>query len=223
MRANRAMRAYARRDAGSHGKSLSFQALLVYMVAFRMPLLRRRRKPSEGSKDGFVSTFREMEPELRGSISTVLVEVVDQLNGLIQAMFRDGPSNDNCRAFLISATERPEVVSMGEAPNDSAIRGILFATLAGMDHARLFAVALASDHPTFGLATLTRGAIEAYGRAWWFLQSSDETELLVRWLSAMSKELSMATRVDPSAVLAELRGFGTSAELQQQAVLGRVS
>jgi hypothetical protein len=54
----------------------------------------------------------------------------------------------------------------------------------------------------FSIATLARGAIEAYGRAWWYLSAENAEELLRRWLAARANSLrwqAKATALDPVA------------------------
>lgn len=161
--------------------------------------------------------FTELSVEVREEISSALIVLIDSLNPLIQTLFREGHGSE-CRAATFS-TEKYEVRSQGENPMNGAIRSILFSVLAGMDHVRMFAVGLGSERPAFGLATLTRGAMEAYARAWWFLRAEDGVALLTRWLSSTSKELSMAIHINPDVELFELRGQGTTAQSLQQTVL----
>jgi hypothetical protein len=95
----------------------------------------------------------------------------------------------------------------------------LFATLAGIDHARLFARSLLLEDASFALATLARGAVEAYARAWWFIEPDEDTELVVRWLSGLADELKVFARLRPGAVLHELRGRDSTADEELKRVL----
>ncbi|KAB1636122.1 hypothetical protein [Pseudoclavibacter terrae] len=112
-----------------------------------------------------------------------------------------------------------EAHSLGESPVGNAIDSVVSATIAGLDHTRLLATALADSDVAFATATVTRGAVEAFARAWWLLSSEDSSQLVVRWLSGMAKELSVATHIDPNVPLFDLAGEETPGSRQHEAVL----
>jgi hypothetical protein len=87
----------------------------------------------------------------------------------------------------------------------------LFATLAGVDHVQSFAHAIVRDEVAFSTATVTRGAVESFARAWWLIEPESDSETIHRWLSAMASELAMMLKVDPTLVLGEMRGRNTPA------------
>jgi hypothetical protein len=59
---------------------------------------------------------------------------------------------------------------------------------------RSFSVLLPKDGPVMSLATLTRGAVEAFGKAHYLLQASSPSELLRRHLNLGIAELSTSAK-----------------------------
>jgi hypothetical protein len=109
--------------------------------------------------------------------------------------------------------------SQGDNPGRNALDTMLFATLAGLDHARSFARLLAEADVSFSLAALTRGSLEAYARAWWLADVGSDKDFILRWLSALASELETVKRVRPDQPLQELRGRDSSVQEQLEAVL----
>lgn len=95
----------------------------------------------------------------------------------------------------------------------------LFATLAGVDHAQLVAVAIADEELSFSVATAARGTLESFGRAWWLIEPEADRDMMARWLSGLSAEISMYMNVNPGAKLDELRGRHADPEEAHAAVL----
>lgn len=149
--------------------------------------------------------FTQMSLQTRREISNSILDAVAGFDTVVEALFRDGVGSVESRAGRF-VREQHDVTSQGPEPMNSALRSILFSMLAGMDHVRLFAISLATPNPSVGLATLTRGAIEAYGRAWWLMNARDGAQLLTRWLSGLAKELNQAVSLTPDAPIQEMRG-----------------
>lgn len=62
--------------------------------------------------------------------------------------------------------------------------------------------------------------MEAFARAWWFLEPSSDEQLVVRWLSGLAAELGMADRTGTGARLTNMRGGGeTTASAELEGVL----
>lgn len=94
-----------------------------------------------------------------------------------------------------------EFGSIGSAPAAQALSEIPMAMASGVDHLSALADALGSDRTLgFPFATLARGAMEAYGRAWYLLEAPDAKALVQRWLATRINDLKFAVRAsdDPA-------------------------
>ncbi|MBP3978689.1 hypothetical protein [Microbacterium sp. BLY] len=149
--------------------------------------------------------FTRMSVDTRQEISESILDAVAEFDLVIAALFRDGVGSPESRAAGF-VREDHDVTSQGSEPMRSALRSILFSVLAGMDHVRLFASSLTTPNPSVGLATLNRGAIEAYARAWWLMNAQSGAQLLTRWLSGLAKELNQAVSLSPDVRIQEMRG-----------------
>ncbi|TQL85185.1 hypothetical protein [Microbacterium saperdae] len=146
--------------------------------------------------------------EDREAFSAALLRFFDELEPLLLGGF--GEELPGSRAERLAQGTFPSN-SQGPYPGRNALETVLFATLAGLDHARLLARALLHDDAAFSIATLARGAVEAYARAWWIREPDEDSAILVRWLSGLASELSTFDRLRPDAVLHEMRGRNTDA------------
>jgi hypothetical protein len=161
-----------------------------------------------------------MTPEVRAELSAALLAVVDGFNELIQRLFSLGPGADDSRASMYVEEDFSQVTTFGSDPVGSATRSLLFSALAGLDHVRTFAHGLVVEHPAFSLATLTRGAVEAYARAYWQMTAPDATTFLQRWLSGISKEYAVAISINPDTHFLRSTGGVDRAVDVQEGVLG---
>ena len=156
--------------------------------------------------------FVEMPAAVRLEASSLIIEYVDTFNSRVQELFATQAKHGSRAAKLALTEESLGGTWLGKFPVRGAVQSILFATLAGMDHVRTFGIVLGSESPTFSTATITRGAIECYGRANWLLHSKDAQLLVTRWLSGIAKELSMMVSINPDADLLEMSGRGAPAD-----------
>lgn len=163
-----------------------------------------------------MSSFRALEAHDRQQISVSLFAFLAELDSLILTGF--GEEVPGSRAERLAKGDFPSD-SQGPHPGRNAMETVLFSTLAGIDHARLFARSLLLEDAAFGLATLARGSTEAYARAWWFIEPQEDLELVTRWLSGLAMELEMFARLRPDAVLHEMRGRDSNAAAERERVL----
>lgn len=163
-----------------------------------------------------MSSFRALAAHDRQQISASLLAFLAELESLILTGF--GEEVPGSRAEGLAKGNFPSD-SQGPHPGRNAMETVLFSTLAGIDHARLFARSLLLEDAAFGLATLTRGSVEAYARAWWFIEPQEDLELVTRWLSGLATELEMFARLRPDAVLHEMRGRDSNAAAERERVL----
>ncbi len=162
------------------------------------------------------ASLRALSQADRTAFSSALLTFLDQLEPLIRRGF--GEELAGSRAERLAKGVFPSE-SQGPYPGRNALETVLFATLAGIDHSRLLARSLLHEDAAFSIATLARGAVEAYARAWWMLEPKEDEELVVRWLSALASELETFARIRPNAVLHEMRGRNSNAATQHVGVL----
>jgi hypothetical protein len=144
----------------------------------------------------------------RANFSAALLTYFDELEPLIMSGF--GEEVGGSRAARL-ARETFASSSQGPYPGRNALETAIFATLAGIDHSRLLARSLQFEDAAFSIATLARGAVEAFARAWWMIEPQDNEEMVVRWLSGLASELDTFARVKSDAVLHEMRGRDSNA------------
>lgn len=160
---------------------------------------------------------RILPTDQRDRLSTALLtfvnEIEEPLRELLLAGAEPGSRFDRFINEPVGATE------FGEDPAKNALDSVINATISGLDHTRLLARSLADEEISFASATVTRGAIEAFARAWWGLSSDNASDLVLRWLSGMAKELATATRIDENVSLFDLSGREISGREQHTAVL----
>lgn len=105
-----------------------------------------------------------------------------------------------------------------------------YASLSGFDHVRAFSALCRSASRATALATLVRGALEAFARTWFISQATDDRDLCLRHLSLLYSDLRYPAnldeelftrdgdRVDPRAkrahYFAELARIGYSAPIR---------
>jgi hypothetical protein len=108
------------------------------------------------------------------------------------AVGRPARPGSRAEAFLSDSLNVP--TSTGASHLQSAHLAIGFYSFAALDHMRSFSVLLPKDGPVMSLATLTRGAVEAFGKAHYLLQASSPSELLRRHLNLGIAELSTSAK-----------------------------
>ncbi|MBD8477702.1 hypothetical protein [Microbacterium sp. CFBP 8794] len=160
--------------------------------------------------------FQPFSPMDRADVSTALLTFVTQLKPLLLSGFGEGPSGS--RAQRLGLIHDPNC-SQGPFPGRNAMETALFAALAGVDHLQSLAHALQRADAAFSTATITRGAVESFARAWWLIEPESDNEVMYRWLSAMASEMAMLIKVNPSLVLGEMHGRNTRADEVRQNVL----
>lgn len=70
-----------------------------------------------------------------------------------------------------------------------ARHAVAFYTTAGFDHMRAFVTVLKTGRHIFPLATLTRGAVEAFAKANYLLRSTSAADLILRYVGLACSEL----------------------------------
>ncbi|WP_314191767.1 hypothetical protein [uncultured Arthrobacter sp.] len=99
-----------------------------------------------------------------------------------------------------------------------AQHAVAFYNTAGFDHMRAFVTVLRTGRHIFPLATLTRGAVEAFAKANYLLGSTSAADLILRYVGLACSELRFSvrysgfalldgTQVDGNAHLEELSGL----------------
>ncbi|MGO3885362.1 MAG: hypothetical protein ACTJHU_03600 [Mycetocola sp.] len=166
--------------------------------------------------DSIGDSSRALSQADRTAFSVALLRFFDELEPLILSGF--GEELAGSRAERLAKGNFGSH-SQGPYPGRNALETVLFATLAGLDHSRLLARSFLHEDVAFSIATLTRGAVEAYARAWWMIEPEDDEEMIVRWLSALVSELEAFARIRPDAVLHEMRGRDSNAPAALQGML----
>jgi hypothetical protein len=69
-----------------------------------------------------------------------------------------------------------------------------FSSMAASDNVDSFIACLKAQRATVSLATLTRGAVEAFGRAYFLLKAKSDIDFFVRYLSLTHEELKYPER-----------------------------
>lgn len=70
-----------------------------------------------------------------------------------------------------------------------------YANLSGFDHVRALVTLIRAPRPgSTALATVTRGALEAFARSWYLLDATDEADLIHRTLSTLYSDLRYPAR-----------------------------
>lgn len=99
-----------------------------------------------------------------------------------------------------SNQSRFEFGAIGSSPAIQVLSEISTTMASGVDHLSALADALNSDSTIgFSFATIARGALEAYGRAWYFLEAPDADALIKRWLSTRINDLIFASKASEDA------------------------
>ena len=166
-----------------------------------------RHKRLDAMTDGEGRAIVPLSPHDREVLSGTFLRFLDELKPLLLSGFGEEIAGSRAEQLVTGSFAS---TSQGPHPGRNAIETVLFATLAGLDHSRLLMSSIRQEGTTFALATLTRGAIEAYARAWWLIEDESNKEVLVRWLSAIAKELQSLERFAPNTPLKELRGRDSS-------------
>lgn len=122
----------------------------------------------------------------------------------LSAAAMEGPHASGSWADSVTTAQSEfEFGAMGSAPLSQALSELPLTMASGVDHMSALVDALASERTIgYALATIARGAIEAYGRAWFLLEAHDATSLAKRWLRTRNSDLRFAVRIadDPSDV-----------------------
>lgn len=123
----------------------------------------------------------------------IVIGLVPDANAITHlAVGRRARPGSKAETFLSDSLNVP--TSTGASHIQSAHLAIGFYSFAALDHMRSFSMLLPKDGPVMSLATLTRGAVEAFGKAHYLLQASSPPELLRRHLSLGIAELSASTK-----------------------------
>lgn len=82
---------------------------------------------------------------------------------------------------------------IGAAPATQAMAGIPWSLVSGIDHLSAIADSLQSSLTIgYPLATLARGAMEAYGRAHFLMEPTDTESVIKRWVATRLSDLKFA-------------------------------
>lgn len=123
----------------------------------------------------------------------IVISLVPDANNITRlAVGRRARPESRAEAFLTDPLNVP--TSTGASHLQSAHLAIGFYIFAALDHMRSFSMLLPKEGPVMSLATLTRGAIEAFGKAHYLLQAGSASELLRRHLSLGIAELSTSAK-----------------------------
>jgi hypothetical protein len=82
-----------------------------------------------------------------------------------------------------------------------AQHAIAFYSVAGLDHMRAFVAVLKTDRHIFPLATLARGAVEAFAKANYILTANSPENLLLRYVGLACSELRYSQKLNDFAFL----------------------
>jgi hypothetical protein len=116
----------------------------------------------------------------------------------VSQLSHDRPATGSPLAKLLKDSVPSEGWGQPGATEESVRKGVMKPIIAGFDHYDAYASGLRSDRGlVMSLATVTRGALEAWGRAWWLLESRDATELQCRRHALTLAELKYQIQGDP--------------------------
>lgn len=154
---------------------------------------------------GFVSNDGKghlilLPKQSRERLSATLVDAFDAFRPVVRHCLERGPATSTPAARLAEYKPSQELAST-ETPTTDALERIVFACQAGLDHARIAAASLPDERASFGIVTLARGCLESYAKAWWLMEPTEELDILIRYMSSLTRELELRTRLDPDAEL----------------------
>jgi hypothetical protein len=139
-----------------------------------------------------------------------------------------------CSRVVLSAMASPTAASVGSRWSESesnlpsrfgvglyksACNSIALSVTAAADHVDTFVISLSNENSAVAKAALTRAAIEAYGRAYFLLDSKSDTEFYYRYLSLTYEELKFPVRHSGFATGdgVEIDGVAYRAEIAESA------
>lgn len=143
-----------------------------------------------GGGGGLGECLSDQDVKLMRQIVISLVPDAEALTHL--AVGRRARPGSRAEAILSDSLSVP--TSTGASHLQSAHLAIGFYIFAALDHMRSFSMLLPKEGPVMSLATLTRGAVESFGKAHNLLQAGSASELLRRHLSLGIAELSTSAK-----------------------------
>jgi len=127
--------------------------------------------------------------------------------------------------------ESPAGLALADSLSTGAHGGIIrrshevmfFAALAGWDHAKALSTLLRGTIPaTVSLASVARGAIEAFARVHWLLEPSTAVLKVQRYLSLSISDLKFHIKLSPEAPLKTLGGNDVDASERRDVLAGQL-
>ncbi|TFC30781.1 hypothetical protein E3O55_07295 [Cryobacterium sp. MDB1-18-2] len=141
------------------------------------------------------------------SLVSELVTVADDLSHIATGSWP--PEGSIAGAQLQIAWN--QTTALEASPIRAAHASLIFANSAGTEHARAFINNVNSKKFSFSLATLTRGALEAFAKSYFVMNTDDPGELLSRQVSLAISEMSASRKhnkfVTQSGEIADIEVF----------------
>lgn len=155
-------------------------------------------------------------PEIRVALTRTLLHLLGASRRVVSACLEDGPQPGS-QAAARAADQR----AVGNwRDSDNAVGGvhtdICISGMSGLEHVRTLAGLLRSNlRLSTPLLTLTRGAVEALGRAEWMMSADDTTDLLTRHTRLAYREAKLAAEMDPNRTYrSDVKGTWTAADMR---------
>lgn len=162
-----------------------------------------------------------IDDRYRMRFSSVLREIAQSATSCLASIVFSQEADRSHAANLRAETIRLAGPSTPQPIKDAQF-DVVHAVHAHLDHVRTFAIAILDpDSAGYGLATISRGAVEAAGRAWWLITAPDADELTRRWLRSHISNLKFrvsAPTHDPTATNEELAAAASNDELRTRLI-----
>ena len=165
--------------------------------------------------------FEAFSTESREAISEVLVDMFDGMRTTVVEFGGRAPEPGSAGRALLDAQATWSLNYVSQ-PAAEVAKSIVNSTLAGIDQGRMVATNLLDPEALFGLATLARGCVEAYAKAWWLMEGPTPEITVTRWLSAIQDEMNTRLRLDPDIEFYSGRKGRTRVDAEHQIVLSDI-
>jgi len=131
-----------------------------------------------------------MSVKHRGQLTSSVLQVLRGTDTLLKACFAGPPPAESPMGKTLNSIANRSPAWDGRKPIDSANSSIHRTMLAGMQHGLgLFNLARSKQGFSVALATLARGAVEAYSRVLWLIDANEPEQLVARHASLEYSDL----------------------------------